>query len=72
MSADIHTKGFVDESTFGALKQLINILTPEQIKNRDFNPWVAGEKELPEYTRDWLNSHYYYIRLSQSHQAEDC
>ena len=57
VSADIHTRGFVDEGTFGALKQLINILTPEQIKNGDFKPWFAGEEELPEYARGWLNSH---------------
>ena len=51
MSADIYTKGFMDSRTFGNLRQLINVFTPEQLVKGDFNPLHV--EELPEECSDW-------------------
>ena len=70
MSADIYTKGFVDKNAFGALKQLINIFSPEQLTTGDFNPSFPGE-ELPVEKSGWLNSHYHFIMSGESTDHTD-
>merc|ERR1712066_88011 len=58
ISADVYTKAFTQKSIWTKLRRPVNIYTPEETKNGDFNPTYEQDKECEEdfEMEKWIES----------------